>query len=149
MQFDRARDEDFPAIEALLSSEGLPLDGAAQAFELGFVARDDYELVGAAAAEVYGSDALLRSVVVADRRRGAGLAARLVSEVEALARSGGVRDVYLLTETAAEYFPRLGYVVIDREAVPRSVTGSVEFTGACGTTAVAMVHHLPSRRPSP
>jgi amino-acid N-acetyltransferase len=53
-------------------------------------------------------------------------------------RAAGVREVYLLTTTAEHYFPRLGFACVDREAVPRAVQGSAEFTGACPATAVVM-----------
>jgi amino-acid N-acetyltransferase len=49
-----------------------------------------------------------------------------------------VAELLLLTESAESWFTRLGYEVIDREAVPADVAGSVEFSTACADTAVAM-----------
>jgi amino-acid N-acetyltransferase len=137
MRIERAEPADLPAIEALLSAAGLPLEGAAQAFETGVVARDD-DVVGAAGVERYGAAGLLRSVVVARERRDAGIGHDLVAAAEDLARSEGVRELYLLTETAVGWFPRLGYAAVTRDEAAVAVGGSIEFTTACAETAVAM-----------
>ena len=100
MAIERAEPSDPPAIEQLLATAGLPLDGAAGAFENGVVACEGGAVVGAAAIEFYGSAGLLRSVVVAPVRRGIGRGRDLVTAAEGLARREGVRELYLLTETA-------------------------------------------------
>ena len=142
MQVARATSVDLPAIESLLTASGLPLDGVAEAFETGIVAREGDAVIGAAAVEIHADGALLRSVVVADTFRGSGIGRRLVLDAEALARDRGATDVYLLTETAGDYFPRLGYARLERDDVPAGVQRSVEFTTACATTAVAMMRSL-------
>ena len=138
MRIDRARPADLPAVEALLSACGLPLDGTADAFANGVVAREGGALIGAAAVEPYGAAGLLRSVAVAAAHRGTGLGHALVAAAEALARDDGIRDLYLLTETATGWFPRLGYATVPREEAAAAVGASVEFTTACDLTAVAM-----------
>ena len=145
MQIERARPSDLPAVEALLSAAGLPLGGAPDAFETGVVAREGGLIVGAAAVERYGSAGLLRSVVVAPDRRGAGLGHDLVQAAEDLARRQGVRELYLLTETAIGWFPRLGYTAIPRDEAEAAVGCSLEFTSACPDTAVAMCRQLAGR----
>jgi len=138
MHVERATARDLPAIETLLSTAGLPLDGAAAAFDVGVVGHEQGRLVAAAAVERYGSFGLLRSVIVVADRRGAHLGRSIVAAAEELARESGVNDMFLLTETAVDWFPRLGYVPIVRNEVPDIVRGSIEFTTACSTTAVAM-----------
>lgn len=142
MDVERATARDLPAIETLLSTAGLPRDGAAAAFEAGVVGRDRDRLVAAAAVERYDSFGLLRSVVVVADRRGAHLGRTIVAAAEELARELGLNELFLLTETATDWFPRLGYVPIVRDEVPDVVRGSVEFTTACSTTAVAMRRSL-------
>jgi amino-acid N-acetyltransferase len=138
MRIERARPSDLPAVEALLSAAGLPLAGAPEAFARGVVMRDGEAVVGVAAVERYGLAGLLRSVVVKPDRRGAGLGRDLVVAAEALARREGIRDLYLLTETAITWFPRLGYSVVPRDEAAAVVGQSIEFTTACAETAVAM-----------
>lgn len=143
-----ARPGDLPAIEALLSVARLPLDGAAAAFSLGVVAREaggpagsgggTGRLIAAAAVERYGSAGLLRSVVVAPDRRGAGVGRAVVGAAEALARAAGIGRLHLLTETAADWFATLGYAVETRDDAAAEVGASAELRGACPETAVAM-----------
>jgi amino-acid N-acetyltransferase len=143
MRIARADHDDYPAIARLLTDAGLPLDGAEDAFGTGVVARDGDRLVGAAAVELYGDAALLRSVVVVPDHRGTGMGRALVSAAEDVAAAAGARTVYLLTETAADWFPRLGYTVVARDDITGSVRGSVEFTTACSETAIALARELP------
>ena len=140
MRIDRAAASDVPAVEALLSAAGLPLDGAREALELGVVARSggSGDVLAAAAIERYGPSGLLRSVVVAPRVRGTGLGREIVSAAERLARTEGIRDLYLLTETAIDWFPRLGYEVVDRAVAVAAVGQSIEFTTVCRDTGVPM-----------
>src|SRR6266480_4104489 len=59
-----------------------------------------------------------------------------------LARRRGVRTVYLLTETAGQFFPKFGFTAITRAQVESAVLESPEFTTACPKSAIAMVKQL-------
>ena len=143
MRIERATASDVPAVEAMLSAAGLPLEGAAQAIvATGVVAREGSLLAGAAAVERFGDAGLLRSVVVAPECRGTGLGREIVASAEHLAREQGIGELYLLTETAIAWFPRLGYVIVDREVARAAVGGSIEFTTVCATTGVPMRRSL-------
>ena len=52
--------------------------------------------------------------------------------------SRGIREFYLLTTTAQEYFRKRGFKVIDRDEVHPQLLGSEEFRGACPDSAVCM-----------
>jgi amino-acid N-acetyltransferase len=133
---------DLAAVRALLADASLPLDGVDEAFGHGVVAEAGGAIVGAAAIEPYGTDGLLRSVVVTPSVRGTGLGRTLVGAAEGAARELGIRDLYLLTETAVDWFPRLGYEPLARDAAPVAVAGSVEFTVSCKDTGVLMRRSL-------
>lgn len=138
---ERARPTDRPAIESLLAANNLPTEGFDLAARTAVVAREDggtRPIVGSAAVEVYGSIGLLRSVCVAPELRGTGLGRHLVAEAEAMAASLGIGRLFLLTETAGEWFPRLGYERVTRDAAPAELMVSPEFTGACPDTALLM-----------
>lgn len=142
MAIERALDSDRSGIEGLLTTNGLPLDGLEIALPTAVVARTTGGIAGCAAMEPYGPVGLLRSVCVAAELRGSGLGSRLVAAVEALAAERGVADLYLLTETAETWFPRLGYVATLRGSVPATLTSSPEFTGACPEGAAVLHKHL-------
>ncbi len=128
--------EDWKPIADLLRSADLPLDGAQDHLD-GFVtAFDGDTLAGVAGIERYGSCGLLRSVVV--RNRNAGLGRLLVQRLIQSARDNGLTCLILLTTTAADYFPRFGFIRISRDHVPDPVKASAEFQGACPTSAVVM-----------
>jgi len=133
---------DLPAIFELLERSALPRDGLDAHVATTLVARDANGLVGTAALELYGTAALLRSVAVAAEQRGRGLGAALTATALDLARHRGVRTVYLLTETAAGFFPRFGFRPIPRPAVDPAVLGSAEFTTACPASALVMIRTL-------
>ena len=142
MTIEPAQSGDLPAILSLLERGGLPAAGLDQHLEAAVVAREGTRVLGCAAIELYGQAGLLRSVAVDPAARGLGLGIRLTEAALALARGRGVRTVYLLTETAAQFFPRFGFRPIPREQVAPAVRRSVEFTEACAVTAQAMVAEL-------
>ena len=141
---ERALDSDRLAIENLLTAAGLPLDGLEAALPAALVARSDGVVVGCAGVEAHGSVGLLRSVCVAPDLRGAGLGRLLVTAAEELAASRSMTELYLLTETAEAWFPRMGYRVSSRSSVPTELTSSAEFTGACPEGAVVLHKGLQS-----
>ncbi|MGD0247582.1 MAG: arsenic resistance N-acetyltransferase ArsN2 [Candidatus Limnocylindrales bacterium] len=144
-RIEPALDSDRPAIEGLLSEGGLPLDGLEIALRTAVVARDEVgkrAVVGCAAVEPYGSVGLLRSVCVAPDLRGMGLGRGLVDAAESLAASRGITELYLLTETAAAWFPRLGYVPTTRAALPMALAASPEVAGACPQSAAVFHKRL-------
>lgn len=142
MTIARATDADWPAIEALLVDAGLPVDGAREAFTTGVVARDGEAVIGAAAVEPLGRLGLLRSVVVRSDRRRTGVGHELVAASESLARSTGLEQLYLLTESAQPFFASLGYETSPRSNTPAAIAATHEFRVACPDTAVLMVRVL-------
>lgn len=137
-----ARDEDWAAVERLLLSCDLPVAGARAHFGSFIVAVDGDAVVGCVGAEVYGRDALLRSLAVRADFRGGGVGDALVGRLIEALRTRGVRLVALLTTTAEAFFARRGFALAAREDVPEAVRASEEFRGACPASAVAMVASL-------
>jgi amino-acid N-acetyltransferase len=130
---------DLTEVHALLRASKLPIDGLEAHVATAVVARQDDRVVGSAALEVYPPYALLRSVAVDATHRGRGVGRLMTLEAIALARRHGLTGVYLLTETAPGFFPKLGFVPIARSQVPSAVQQSVEFTGGCCASAQAMM----------
>lgn len=137
-----ARPEDESGVLALLTEAGLPTDEVSEWLSRYIVAEEGGRIIGVAGLEAHGTDGVLRSVAVAPAYRGAGLGARLAATAIASARRAGLRRLYLLTETAAGYFPRHGFRRIPRSEASEAVQESVEFAEACPDSAVAMVLEL-------
>ncbi len=134
-----AASADLSAIFELLDANELPRAGLEQHVGSTLVARENGRIVGSAALELYGRAALLRSVAVAAPLRGRGLGQALATAALDVARRRGVRTVYLLTETAAKFFPKLGFQPITRADVEPAVLHSTEFTTACPKSALVMM----------
>jgi amino-acid N-acetyltransferase len=137
-----ARFEDLDAVDLILSQHKLPLEGLRDHLATTLVARENGTVVGSAALEVYADGALLRSVAVAPGRQHAGLGRTLTEAALRLAATLRVPAVFLLTTTAEGYFPRFGFLRIERTDVPGSVQASVEFTSACPSSATVMRKRL-------
>lgn len=140
MNIQAATPNDMPDIVALLKASALPVAGLDEHVETGgaLVARDSQRLVGCAAVEIYGRAGLLRSVAVEAGRRGEGLGERLTKAALDLARTRGVRTIYLLTTTASHFFPRFGFTAIPRTELDPALAQSEELRGACPASALAM-----------
>lgn len=137
-----ATDVDLPAVERLLTAAELPIVGVAEAITMFVVAEHRGELVGVAGLELCCDNGLLRSVAVTPAWQSRGLARALVSRVIAEAEARRLHAMYLLTTTAALYFPKFGFTRTTREAVPSDVAATEEFTRACPASAVVMVRPL-------
>jgi amino-acid N-acetyltransferase len=142
MQIRNAMNADLTAVESLLSASDLPLDGVRENFSSFVVAEHEGEIAGAIGLEEFGAVALLRSAVVAPEHRGSGIGRRLVERLLEGAEEAGIEELYLLTTTAEQYFPRFGFTLTTRAAVPDAVKASAEFKGACPDTAVVMTRRV-------
>ena len=136
------RADEHAAVKQLLASARLPIEGLDSWWGSTLVAATRGGVVGSAALELHGGDAVLRSVCVAESHRGERLGQRLVEASLELARQHQVRDVYLLTETAADFFQRLGFEIVSRDAAPCAVQESVEFASVCPASATALARRV-------
>lgn len=130
---------DLPRILQLLSDVSLPQEGVPDGLARVVVVEVDGELAGVAGLETYGTSALLRSVAVSPRHQGKGIAGAMVQRLLEEARCACIHDVYLRTTTAEGYFPKFGFRAVEVSQVPLQVKDSVEFRGACPSSAVTMV----------
>ncbi len=133
----RARTEDVPAVETLLRARELPLDGLVEHLENFWVAEADGKAVGTGGLEVHGRLGLLRSLAVDADKSGAGIGSRLTWQLLEEAVGLGLREVFLLTTSASDYFPRFGFVRLNRRDVPADIQASALFQ-ACPRAATAM-----------
>jgi amino-acid N-acetyltransferase len=128
---------------ALLQAQGLPVsDITDEHLEHFFFVGSCGSPTGLVGLEIYGTDALLRSLVVGEHARSKGLGSELIEHAEHYAASKSVRSIYLLTTTAEAFFKRLGYERIDRSQAPPSIERTREFASLCPSNSAFMVKSL-------
>lgn len=130
---------DFETAKSWLSAARLPSADLTTAHLSDFlVAVTDGAPIGMVGLERIGNIGLIRSLVVDPGSRSAGAGGRLVSELEVLAKSRGVIELWLLTIDTDEYFSKLHYEQRQRSDAPVEIQGTEEFSRLCPGDAVLM-----------
>ncbi len=127
-----------PAIINLLLSAQLPVDDVPESIASFFVAVQEDKVVAAIGMERYGDGGLLRSLVVDKAYRNLQLASQLIKRLEDAAGTSAISNMYLLTETAPDYFEKKGYQKIKRAEVPTALQASSAFSHVCPVSAIVM-----------
>jgi N-acetylglutamate synthase-like GNAT family acetyltransferase len=137
------RDGERAALAAALAKAKLPTEDIESPGRLfwRFETRDEVP-VGFGGLEVYGEDALLRSLVTLPPVRSRGVGAAMVAALEFEARLHGCRSMWLITTTAADFFARLGYVRCERAVVPPAIRETTEFSTLCPANADVLMKQL-------
>jgi amino-acid N-acetyltransferase len=133
-----AEPRDMQSIRELLQESGLPTEDLARARPEFVVACEGKRIVGVGALERFGAAGLLRSIAVAPDRRGAGIGPMIVEYLEERARTDGLSELVLLTQTAKGFFEWQGYRIIERSHAPAPVQDSEEFRSLCPSSAFCM-----------
>lgn len=127
----------------LLASAGLPVsdltDEHMREFFYAGTSEAPDALVGL---ELFGTEALLRSLVVSETLRNCGVGRALVAKAEEHARQQGASKIYLLTTTAERFFAANGYLRTPREHAPPSVRATREFSELCPSSSAFMAKTL-------
>ncbi|MGB4771379.1 MAG: arsenic resistance N-acetyltransferase ArsN2 [Chitinophagaceae bacterium] len=123
-----------PILELLVENK-LPSDDIGVTLEHFWVALENEQVIGAIGLEIYSKYGLLRSMVVSEASRSKGVAAMLVGYLEDKAAKMEIEEIFLLTETAPDYFMRRGYKEKRRAEVPDPVKVSTEFSHVCPASA--------------
>ncbi len=135
--------EQLAEARQLLSASDLPVaDMDSPQSILLFGRRSDRELVGVVGLELYGPEALLRSLAVSPSYRNRGIGKSLAAFAETQAASHGVQSMFLLTASAESFFSRLGYEVASRDEAPSSIRNTTQFSGLCPSSATFMRKNL-------
>ena len=107
-----------------------------------FGSYQDGRLVGVVGLERFGAVALLRSLAVSAELRGSGLGRKLVGFAESEAKSMGISDLFLLTDTAEQFFTKLSYQLLLRENAPAVIKNTAQFSTLCPATSSFMSKQL-------
>jgi arsenate reductase (glutaredoxin) len=140
---DRAIAGDDPSFIAALQQAGLPVADLGEPGRRFFSYRSlSGAVLGFGGFELYGEDALLRSIVVLPEARGRKVGRNLVALLSYRAWREGARQAWLLTLTAADFFGKTGFTRQAREAAPPVILATQEARSLCPATAVLMSRSL-------
>ena len=96
------------------------------------------QLVAVGGIEPYGAIGFLRSMATAPDHQKKGYAGKVLRELEDRARRSGITHLYLLTETAENYFSHKGFMNTPRDQAPESIRNTSQFQGICPQSATFM-----------
>lgn len=135
-RIERTNPSELSWILSLLSDVDLPGEGVKDHISNFLMLKgddDDPNLApwGCVGLEIYGDSALLRSMAISPEYQGKGLGTVLTEAIIKDAQERGVTTLFLLTETAQDFFSRFGFRVVERGRVPADVKTSIEFTKLC------------------
>ena len=139
LTFDKINNEDVNDAKTLLKENNLCYTDIPKENLDIFKVLDSNVIVGYLGLEHYGSDAVLRAVVIKDNFRGLNLGRTMTLLGIDAAKDMGIKSLYLLTITAKDFFSKLGFKVMLRKDVPEAVGKSEEFLNFCPDAAICMM----------
>ena len=138
MTFNELHISEFESTFALLKESKLDPSDLKQDHIRLFQFQEGEQVIGVGGFEVFGNLALLRSVAVKPGVRGKGIGKELVAQIELVAKHSGIKALYLLTNTAPNFFKSIGYQQIERNDFAEPLKQTSQFAGLCPVSAVCM-----------
>jgi len=130
-------------IQSFLKKNKLPAEDIKLKDSLYFEYRNENDvLIASGGFELYGDHALLRSVAIDETQRSRGLGKKIVDDLVEKAKELNITNLFLLTETAHDFFEKKGFADVDRNEVPGPIRNSTQFTSACPASACCMICKL-------
>ncbi|NYH18260.1 arsenate reductase (glutaredoxin) [Paraburkholderia bryophila] len=94
--------------------------------------------VGYGGFEQYGSDVLVRSVIVEPQHRGKGIGRNLIAVLLREAFDAGARKAWLFATNATALFEKAGFKPTARDAAPATILATRQATDLCPATATLL-----------
>lgn len=142
MGFRKAQQADLTAIEVLLNAANLPYEDCYKHLSQFLVYEEDALIVGVGGVEIYDDVALLRSIVIDPKHRGQGLGQAIFLGLKGSILNSSVQSLYLLTNSADDYFKNLGFIPVIRDKVPLVIQQTEQFSSLCPDSATVMTLSL-------
>lgn len=125
-------------LQLLLKKAGLPYEDCLDPNHRYYGVFSNDRLIAAGGLELASNAALLRSLVVDTDFRSQGLGGLLSDFILLEAKRMGIASIYLLTETARDYFAARGFNLLERDQVPRTIADTRQFSELCPDSASCM-----------
>ena len=142
MNYRDAVTQDLVQIENLLKKYNLPVNDISEYIDNFVISEEENKIIGVGGYETHEEIALIRSIAVAQEFRGKSIGVNIYYLLEKKIKHIGIKEVYLLTETAADYFKKLGFTIKERTNTPKAVMQTKQFKEICPSTAIVMFNRL-------
>jgi len=139
IDFRFCQPQDVKSVGDLLRSSNLPYTDLDLNQIKVILAIDDGDIIGSIGIELYPPEALLRSFVLRAEYHGKGIGNNMFQYLMAYCSQTGIKDVHLLTDTAADYFGTKGFKIVNRNSAPLQIQQTSEFKDLCPSTSTYMV----------
>lgn len=142
MHYRNATLNDLNTIKSLLDRFQLPSSDCEAHISNFMILEDKAVLVAIGAIEAYDNIGLLRSLVVDTHYQHQGIGKQFVDRLKDNAARNGIYQLYLLTETAVDFFKSQGFVEIDRNLAPQEIKATQQYSQLCPDSACLLRYTL-------
>jgi len=142
LEVNNLNEQEREDIKHLLSSNQLCFNdiGEQGVHLFGVNIKDEH--IGFFGYELFDNLALFRSMVVVPEVRNKGYGGLIWQQAKLKLTAEGVKEVYLLTNTAAPFFSKLGFREIVRTTAPDAISATTEFKEFCPEDSICMKINL-------
>ena len=138
LEVNNLNQEEREGLKHLLKSDQLCFNDINEQGVHLFGVRLKDELIGYFGFEIFNNLALFRSMIVVSVAQGKGYGTLIWQQAKEKLAAEDVKEVYLLTNTAAPFFTKQGFGVIKRESAPEAILGTTEFKEFCPADSICM-----------
>lgn len=132
-------ENDIDFIIEKLRENKLPTEDIIYKIKSLYIVEECDKKIGIVGLEVLDEFGLMRSLCVIDSAlRNKGYGRKMVSLIIELSKSKKIKELYLLTTTAEQFFSKLNFIKINRNEVPEKIKQIEEFNSLCPSIAVCM-----------
>ncbi len=139
---NKLSDSERDDVKILLKREKLCFNDVSDPGVHLFEVKNKDDVVGYFGIEQFENKALFRSMVVKPAVRSKGYGSLIWQQARLKLKENKVEEVYLLTNTAASFFLKQGFVQIPRNSVPDAIAATTEFMEFCPEDSVCMKINL-------
>jgi amino-acid N-acetyltransferase len=137
-----SNETEFEAFREAVKSAGLPHQDLNYQNQVLISYYLDDKLVGTGGLEVIDRFALLRSVSVHEQNRGQNLGKQITASLLKNVEQSKLDAVFLLTETAKDFFEKQGFETVSRDSAPVEIQSTTQFSSMCPVSASFMVKQV-------
>lgn len=133
---------DLKWIEVILTSFNLPAEDCEAHLPNFFIVEEDNRVIAVGGLEIFGKSGLVRSIAVISEYQGKRIGEMVYQRIEERAKALGMTQLFLLTDTAVQYFERFSFTKIRRSDTPVEIVATRQFRELCPDSATVMVSTL-------